>query len=93
MITLLLLTAAGLAGWAISRYTHPFRRCRRCAGTGRHHRGRRRAAAPCRRCGGTGHRPRLGARATHRTILAAHAQLTRRRQRDRNRHDTTGGGR
>jgi hypothetical protein len=58
----LLAVAAGV-GYRVSLLIHPFRRCRRCAGTGKHrslvfsH-----AYRLCRVCGGNGRRRRLGSR-------------------------------
>jgi hypothetical protein len=65
-VTLVALALVGLAGHLLSVRLHPYRRCRRCKGAGRHfgavfgfaHR-------PCRWCGGVGRRPRFGARFTN----------------------------
>lgn len=55
-----------LGGYALACALAPFKRCRRCHGTGRHlaRRGRNRfgRVRPCRRCRGTGRRLRAGRR-------------------------------
>lgn len=55
------LAIISVAGYRVSLWMHPFRRCRRCAGTGKH-RGVifLRAYRLCRVCGGNGRRPRFG---------------------------------
>jgi hypothetical protein len=55
------LAILSVAGYRVSLWIHPFRRCRRCRGTGKH-RGVIfiRAYRLCRVCGGNGRRPRLG---------------------------------
>jgi hypothetical protein len=57
------LAVLAAVGYRVSLWMHPFRRCWRCAGTGKH-RGVIfiRAYRLCRVCGGNGRRPRLGSR-------------------------------
>ena len=59
------LAIVAVAGYRVSLWLHPLRRCRRCRGTGKH-RGAIfvRAYRLCRVCGGNGRRPRLGSRPT-----------------------------
>jgi DnaJ-class molecular chaperone len=62
-LTLVVLAVLVAAGYAVSVRLHPFRKCRWCAGTGKHfgaiyaH-----AHRPCRHCGGVGRKLRYGIR-------------------------------
>lgn len=58
--TLIPLILAVTVCYGIWCWILPFRACRTCAGTGRHHTRLRRAARLCRRCKGTGLRLRAG---------------------------------
>jgi hypothetical protein len=62
-LTLGALLLLALAGHLVSVRLHPYRRCRRCQGLGKHF-GRVFGFAhrPCRWCSGLGRKPRLGAR-------------------------------
>jgi formamidopyrimidine-DNA glycosylase len=62
-LTLLGLAVLSAAGYAASVRIHPFRRCRWCAGTGKHFGSIYvRAHRPCRHCGGVGRTLRFGGR-------------------------------
>jgi DnaJ-class molecular chaperone len=62
-LTMGVLVICAVAGYLVSLRMHPFRRCHRCAGTGKHF-GAFFAYSqrPCRHCGGNGRRPRYGNR-------------------------------
>ena len=63
LLTVVTLALLAASGYLVSVLRHPYRRCRRCQGAGKHfgavfglaHRA-------CRWCGGTGRKYRLGAR-------------------------------
>lgn len=83
VVTLLLLTLAGFACWAVSVYVYPFRHCGRCGGTGRKNRSTRRRFDLCKRCAGTGRVQRIGSRTAHRSVLSVRSELAKERQRRR----------
>ena len=85
MVTLLLITLAAFACWAVSVYIYPFRHCGKCGGTGRKHGSTRRRFDLCHRCSGTGRVQRIGSRAAHRTVLSVRSEIGRERQRRRDR--------
>ena len=62
-LAVLLALVLWVGGYLISLRVHPYTRCRRCGGDGKHH-GRLypRAFRACPGCRGTGRRPRLGVR-------------------------------
>jgi hypothetical protein len=62
-LTLGALVLLGLLGYRVSVRLHPYRRCRRCRGVGKHFGAVFGfAMRPCRGCAGLGRKPRLGAR-------------------------------
>lgn len=85
MVTVLLIALIAFACWAISVYVYPFRHCGRCGGTGRKPGSTRRRFDLCRRCSGTGRVQRIGSRAAHRAVLSVRAEITKERQRRRDR--------
>jgi DnaJ-class molecular chaperone len=85
MITMILLGLAAAVVWAVSVYVYPFRPCGRCGGTGRKPSSTRRRFGLCGRCAGTGRVQRIGSRTAHRTVLAVSGEITRERQRRRDR--------
>ena len=87
-ITVILLALGIAAGYAVSLYLWPLRKCTRCRGT-RVTRGRGRRVRSCKRCHGTGRIRRIGATAVHRfywTALGDQHQERRRAKIARRQH-------
>ena len=62
-LTIGVLAVCAVVGYRVSLRIHPFHRCRRCAGTGKHFGAFfSYSQRPCRRCGGNGRRRRFGNR-------------------------------
>jgi hypothetical protein len=83
-LTVILLGLAAAAGYAVSLFASPTRRCGRCQGTGARltRAGRRyRGGGLCRRCRGTGRIRRLGATTVHRFWWSAVGDHLRERRR------------
>jgi hypothetical protein len=76
----ILLTLLVTFGYVVTCGVWPFKRCRRCHGTGRHQAPIIRAYRPCDACKGTGMRLRIGRRAWN-----AWTRVNRARRADRNR--------
>jgi hypothetical protein len=85
MAGLLLIVLIAFACWAVSVYVYPFRHCGRCGGTGRKKGSTRRRFDLFHRCSGTGRVQRFGSRTAHRTVLSVRSEITRERQRRRDR--------
>ena len=90
-ITVILLALGFAAGYAVSLYLWPLRKCTRCRGT-RVTPGRGRGVRSCTRCHGTGRIRRIGATAVHRfywSALGDHHQARLRARADRRRQHAT----
>ena len=88
-ITVILLALGFAAGYAISLYIWPWRKCPRCEGARVNPGNSRRRYGMCGRCAGTGRTRRLGATTVHRFYWSAlgdqlherrRAKIARRRQ-------------
>jgi hypothetical protein len=69
-VTVILLALGIAAGYAVTLYLWPLRKCTRCRGT-RVTPGRGRRVRSCKRCHGTGRIRRIGATAVHRFYWSA----------------------
>ena len=90
-ITVILLALGIAAGYAVSLYLWPLRKCTRCRGTRVTH-GTGRRVRTCKRCHGTGRIRRIGATTVHRfywSALGDHHQARLRARADRRRQHVT----
>jgi hypothetical protein len=93
-VTLILIGFAVAAGYLLSLYAKPIRRCPRCEGSGAQRTSTGRPTGRiCGRCRGTGRIRRIGATAVHRfywSALGDHQREHRRADRDRQHTDHPG---
>jgi hypothetical protein len=90
-ITVILFALGIAAGYAVSLYLWPLRKCPRCRGTRVTH-GTGRRVRTCKRCHGTGRIRRVGAATVHRfywSALGDHHQARLRARADRRRQHVT----
>lgn len=73
--------AVDLLAYAIWAYTHPWRPCPRCKGTGTNAMSTKRRTGRCRRCKGTRQVKTLGAQMLHRIVRSAREGWTNRNKR------------
>jgi DnaJ-class molecular chaperone len=69
-----------IGGHTLSLYLWPFRKCRRCKGTGRNPGSSSSRWGQCRRCRGAGYRRRLGAKTIHHGAVSLQERAARRKQ-------------
>jgi transposase-like protein len=75
----LLLSAVAVA-YAVWAYTHPYRDCPRCKGTGRNRLSTSRRRGRCWRCKGTREIKTLGSRALHKLVRRTTRAIRSRRE-------------